>query len=179
MPFSVFFDTCSLYGEIYCDIFLTLAEERLYVPYWSQGVLDELRRVVKLNNPTADIDKRIEYMQNFFPDATITSYETLIDSMTCDEGDRHVLAAAHMSPAHTLVTSNVKDFPEVSLRNLPMSVKSPDDFLLDVLDINRAKVAQACFRRLKTYRNKPRTSEEYEQFWKFIPRILLMNYDLF
>ncbi|PKZ14579.1 hypothetical protein CYJ32_06485 [Alloscardovia omnicolens] len=82
-----------------------MAEERLYVPYWSQGVLDELRRVVKLNNPTADIDKRIEYMQNFFPDATITSYETLIDSRTCDEGDRHVLAAAHMSPAHTLVTS--------------------------------------------------------------------------
>lgn len=62
MPFSVFFDACSLYGEIYCDLFLTLAEERLYVPYWSQGVLDELHRVVKLNNPTADIDKRIEYM---------------------------------------------------------------------------------------------------------------------
>ena len=65
MPFSVFFDACSLYGEIYCDLFLTLAEERLYVPYCSQGVLDELRRVVKLINPTADIDKRIEYMHYY------------------------------------------------------------------------------------------------------------------
>lgn len=38
MSFPVFFDTCALYGELMCDLFLRLAEKRIYEPYWSQKV---------------------------------------------------------------------------------------------------------------------------------------------
>ena len=36
MSFPVFFDTCALYGEIVNDLVLRLAEERMFVPYWSR-----------------------------------------------------------------------------------------------------------------------------------------------
>ena len=49
-----------------------------------------------------------------FPEALVTGYESLIKNMTCDEKDRHVLAAADYLPAQTLVTFNTKDFPETS-----------------------------------------------------------------
>lgn len=166
MSFPVFFDTCALYGEVYCDLFLTLAEERLFTPYWSSGVLDELQRVVKDTKPYVNIDKRIDAMREFFPDSTITGYEGLIEDMTCDEGDRHVLAAAHLSPAHTLVTFNIKDFPKSSLIPLNMSVKHPDEFLLDILDIDKKRVDRACAYRLTQYKNKPHTAAEYEDFLK-------------
>lgn len=42
MGFPVFFDTCTLYGEMVNDVILRLAEELLFVPYWSSGVLEEL-----------------------------------------------------------------------------------------------------------------------------------------
>lgn len=33
MSFSVFFDTCALYGELMCDLFLHLTEKRICEPY--------------------------------------------------------------------------------------------------------------------------------------------------
>lgn len=48
MSFPVFFDTCTLFGELVNDLILRLAEEHLYAPYWSQQILDELRRNLQL-----------------------------------------------------------------------------------------------------------------------------------
>jgi len=74
-------------------------------------------------------------MRRSFPDAEVAGYATLIDSMTCDEKDRHVLAAAVRSDAEVLVTFNVTDFPEASVKSYDIEVVSPDDFLLDQLDL--------------------------------------------
>jgi hypothetical protein len=59
----------------------------------------------------------------------------LIDAMTCDAKDRHVLAAAVRADAAAIVTFNVSDFPASSVDHLAIQVLHPDDFLLDLLDL--------------------------------------------
>lgn len=75
-------------------------------------------------------------MCSAFPDATVTGYDALIEDMTCDDKDRHVLAAAAYSPAETLVTFNLKDFPSQSVQDVGVELRHPDDFLQDVLDLD-------------------------------------------
>lgn len=123
-----------LFGELVNDLILRLAEEHLYAPYWSQQILDELRRNLQLRIGEERSAQRVNAMSAAFPEALVIGYESLIKNMTCDEKDRHVLAAADYSPAQTLVTFNTKDFPETSTQPLRIEVKRPDDFFLDVLD---------------------------------------------
>jgi hypothetical protein len=39
-------------------------------------------------------------MRRAFPDAEVRGYENLVETMTCDPKDGHVLAAAVRSPGH-------------------------------------------------------------------------------
>lgn len=48
---------------------------------------------------------------NTFGEAWVEGYEDLIPSMTNQEKDRHILAAAVRCGAETIVTYNLKDFP--------------------------------------------------------------------
>ena len=63
-----FFDTCTLYGALVSDLVLRFAENRLYTPYWSQGVLDELERVLGERIGKDKAGKRIRQMKSAFPD---------------------------------------------------------------------------------------------------------------
>lgn len=161
MSFPVFFDTCSLFGEIVNDLVLRLAEERFFTPYWSQTVLEELRKNLAPRVGEHRTDRRIHAMTTAFPDAMVTGYESLIPNMTCDSKDRHVLAAADHSPAQTLVTFNLKDFPKSSTVPLHIEVKHPDDFLLDVLDLDPGRVSTVCYDALISYKAYPQTPEDY------------------
>lgn len=161
MGFPIFFDTCVLFGENVNDLVLRLAEERLFIPYWPTGVVNELRaNLVPLIGEERAV-RRLSAMEDAFPDALVVGYESLIGDMTCDNKDRHVLAAAYHSPAQTLVTFNVKDFPATSMRKVGMELKHPDDFLLDVLDLDPRCVARVCYAALLSYRKYPQTPEDY------------------
>jgi predicted nucleic acid-binding protein len=87
-----------LFNELINDLILRLAEEHLYAPYWSQQILDELRRDLQLRIGEERSAQRINAMTAAFPKALVTGYESLIKNMTCDEKDRHVLAAADYLP---------------------------------------------------------------------------------
>ena len=50
--------------------------------------------------------------------------------MTNPPKDRHVLAAAVRSGAQTIVTFNLKDFPEEALGPWDILAQSPDEFLV-------------------------------------------------
>jgi hypothetical protein len=41
----VLLDTCVLFKALLCDTMLSIAEERLYQPVWSEDILEELRRL--------------------------------------------------------------------------------------------------------------------------------------
>lgn len=161
MGFPVFFDTCVLFGEVVNDAILRLAEELLFTPYWSSDVLEELERNLAPRIGAERARKRIDAMEEAFPDATITGYSALIEDMTCDEKDRHVLAAAAYSPTATLVTYNLKDFPKYSIQSVGIEIKGPDEFLQDVLDLDPGRVSRVCYDALLSYRLYPQTPEEY------------------
>jgi predicted nucleic acid-binding protein len=134
--FPAFLDTCTLYGAYLCDTMLRLAESGTYRPLWSAGVLDELERALLTRGLQKEaVTYRIGEMRRAFPDAEVHGYENLIEQMTCDQKDRHVLAAAVRSDAEVLVTFNLDDFPDSSTAPYDIIVVHPDDFLLDQLDL--------------------------------------------
>lgn len=79
-------------------------------------------------------------MRRQFRDAHITDYETLIPSMTNDPKDRHVLATAVRGGAALIVTANTKDFPPEATEPYDITVASPDEFLLNQLELHSNSV---------------------------------------
>lgn len=79
-----------------CDTLLRLAEDpAFYIPKWSDDILRELRSTLqRMGYPAAQADRRVAAMETAFEDARVNGYECLVDSMTSDPKDRHVLAAA-------------------------------------------------------------------------------------
>ena len=91
--FPAFLDTCTLYGAYLCDSLLRLAEAGTYRPLWSADVLDELERALVVRGlEKKAVTHRIGEMRRAFPDAEVRGYENLVERMTCDPKDRHVLA---------------------------------------------------------------------------------------
>ena len=85
----------------------------------------------------------------------MTGYEPLIESLRLpDPDDRHVLAAAIKSSAQVIVTTNLKHFPEAELRHWNVEAKSPDDFVLDQVNID-ARIVYSCAREIANSRRNP------------------------
>jgi predicted nucleic acid-binding protein len=136
VAFPVFFDACTLFGITLSDVVLRLADAGAFRPLWSETVLEEIRRNAVLRGFDAvGIDRRLDTMRQYFPDAMVDGYEDLVHAMTCDEKDRHVLAAAARAGADSIVTFNTRDFPPASVAPFAVDVVHPDDFLLDQLDL--------------------------------------------
>lgn len=83
------------------------------------------------------MDRMFRDMKALYKRATIAraDYEHLIEAMTCDKGDRHVLAAAVAKKIDVMVTYNHKHFPMASLAPHGIQTVDPDDFVRDVLDL--------------------------------------------
>lgn len=144
MSFPVVLDACVLIPMPIADLLLRLATAKQFRPLWSDEILDEVERnlVIKLNKEPSKARRRVETMRNFFPDALVENYESLVPGMTNDLKDRHALAAAVRAGAELIVTFNGKDFPTISRRPYNVGLKSPDDFLLDQLDLNTPTVCE-------------------------------------
>lgn len=158
MAFPVFLDTCTLLlGQVLNDLLLNLAERGCFAPYWSSEVLDALERNVATTARTDAglIRRRRLMMELAFPTATLSGYERLVDQMTNDPRDRHVLAACVRSPANALVTYNLKDFPGHSVELYEIEVLHPDQFLLDQLDVNPVSSREAIGSMLRSIRMPP------------------------
>ncbi|MGH3562773.1 MAG: PIN domain-containing protein, partial [Mycobacterium sp.] len=115
----VVLDACVMLPQNLNNVLLTLAEEGLFTPVWTDTLLNEVRTnlVKKFGTTTAQAEHRIQQMQRAFPLAAdeARGYEQLIPAMTNDRKDRHVLAAAVASGAALIVTANLRDFPAAAL----------------------------------------------------------------
>lgn len=183
MMFPAFLDTCVLFGQCLTDTLLSIAEEGAFMPYWSREVLDAMERNVLARRPDVSADaihRRRGVMERFFPLSLIEGHEQLIPQMTNHPGDRHVLAACVHSPAYTLVTFNIKDFPAASTEPYGVQVVHPDDFLLDQVDLHPEKVRTAMEAMLQRNRMPPRNFAELAEFLTLggVPRFAAMLSEL-
>jgi type IV secretory pathway TrbD component len=94
--FPVVLDACVLVPASLRDTLLGCAERRMYLPRWSNEILDELRRTLleKLGRSPEQVDHLLAELNRHFADARVEGFETLVALMTNDPGDRHVIAAA-------------------------------------------------------------------------------------
>jgi len=142
------------------DLLFWFAFDELYTPKWSKHIFSEWEDVMKRHQISQEeIDKRIGWANQAFPDAMVQNYEVLIPVLELpDEKDCHVLAAAIKTNANIIVTNNLKDFPKDYLETFDLSAKNPDDFLTETIDLNQ-EIAVNSFRKLVLNRRNPDLDE--------------------
>jgi predicted nucleic acid-binding protein len=120
------------------DTLLRMAEEpRLYSPRWSHLIMNEVTRnlITNWGMPVDKAQRREDQIRRHFPEALVEGFEPLIDVMTNDPGDRHVLAAAVRGHAELIVTYNRRHFPAESVRPWEIEVSAPSTFLRELYDL--------------------------------------------
>lgn len=158
MPFAVVLDTCVLYPAHLRDTLLRQAERGLYRAHWSADILEELERnLVEAGIGVDSVRRLVAEMRGAFPDAEVSGYRSLIDGLTCDPKDRHVLAAAVRADAAAIVTFNIDDFPPASVDPFEIDVIDPDTFLLDQLDLAPTAVIDELQQQAVANRREPKT----------------------
>jgi len=151
-------DACVLVPMALCDFLLRLAEEpAMYRPLWSEQILAEMAKTLrtKLHRTATEVAYRKQQMMDAFPEAMVAVPKELLRAVDCipDEKDRHVLAAAIMAHANTIVTQNTRHFPKECLEKFGVLCQTADDFLihqyhlcpqmvLDKLDDQAAGISQ-------------------------------------
>lgn len=131
--YQVVLDACVLVNAALRDTLLRLAEPpSLYLPRWSDEIAAEMTRTLetKLHLTQAQTRHLIEELKTHFGDAWVEEYEALVPIMKNHPKDRHVLAAAARTGAQTIVTFNLKDFPEAALTPWNIVAQDPDEFLI-------------------------------------------------
>jgi len=130
---------------------------------WSEEINQEWIRNAKKHFPNLTIEQledRKNDMDLAFPKASVTGYEDLISGLSLpDEDDRHVLAAAIVGRCDVIVTHNIKDFPEATLKPYGIEVQNPDEFLCYQYTLNELLFLR-CAKTVRSRLVKPAISPE-------------------
>jgi len=133
LSYSALLDANVLHPQILCDLLLRLAEHDVFRPLWSAEILEETVESILRRRSGLDprlLHKRMDAMDEAFPDACVSGFEHLIPTMPEMGEDAHVLAAALFAEADVIVTDNVKDFPPHIAPRFEIDVKTADKFLV-------------------------------------------------
>lgn len=102
--------------------------------------------------------ERVAVMDEYFDDASVEGWEYLENAIVLpDKNDAHIAAAAICGRADVIVTSNIKDFPKEVLEPMGIDVQTPDEFLLNQLDLDPDGVID-CLKRQSDAMNNPEKS---------------------
>lgn len=158
----VILDSCVLFPMYLRDLLLCTAEAELYLPYWSQEILNgATRNLVSQGRMTAELAMKLEKaIKIAFPKAIVEVPPSLVEVMTNHPGDRHVLAAAVMVNAKVIVTSNLKHFQENDLAPWNIKAQSPDEFLCELFDEYPDEMVEVVKRQSQVLRKPPLTVNE-------------------
>ena len=162
---GAFFDANILYPSGLRNFLMHLASTGLFRAHWSAEVHEEWIRNLLKNRPDLTPEKLARtrrLMDAALPDASVSGYEHLIDSIALpDSDDRHVVAAAVQSEVGVIVTQNLGDFPDDVLWRFNLEAQHPDDFGLALLGISADLVLEAAKTHHASLRNPAKTTEEY------------------
>lgn len=129
MAFSVVYDACVLYPAPLRDFLIRTALTGVVQARWTEEILEECFRNILKNRPelsSARLERTRGLMRSVIPNSMVEGYEELIDGLTLpDPDDRHILAAAIHAGAQSIVTFNLRDFPEEVLSQLRCGGCSP------------------------------------------------------
>lgn len=146
-PYAVVLYACVLYPSILRDVLLRLGLTGLYQPKWTATIQDEWKRNLRTNRPDIAEDQLAHtqtLMNKALPDAMVSGFEPLISGITLpDSNDCHVVAAAIRCKAEVIVTMNLKDFPRNLMAEFEIEALHPDEFIMDLFDLNQALVLKA------------------------------------
>ncbi|MGI8548347.1 MAG: PIN domain-containing protein [Gemmatimonadaceae bacterium] len=164
MAFVVIYDACVLYPAPVRDLLLRIANTGIVRARWSERILDECFRSIVVQRPDLApqaLERTRRLMREAVPDCMVTGFEHLEDGLELpDPDDRHVLAAAIRANAQTIVTFNLRDFPDHVLERYDIESKHPDEFVLDSLDLAPGAVVQCVTDQVSALRNPPMTMPE-------------------
>jgi hypothetical protein len=146
------------------DVLLTLATHGFFSPKWSPAIRAEWTRnlAARLSQRSIDADaqKRVDRiaaaMDTAFPDAEVITELAELDILEpVHSKDRHVVVTAIETQADAIVTFNITDFAAAHLKeHLKIEVMHPDDFIMDLVDLNEMR-AVAAFRELRARKKNP------------------------
>jgi len=165
--FTSVLDASILYSAALRDLLLSLAENGLYRPAWSELIHDEwMRNLIANQGGGAAIQayaaRTRKRMDAVFPDALIDGFQSLIAGLTLpDAKDRHVLATAIQAQAAVIVTYNLRDFPISELAKVGVEAWPPDEFVEYLLNAEIDAALDAIREHRARLRRPPKTQSEY------------------
>lgn len=159
--FTVILDACVIYPAPVRDLLLHMAAEGLFKPKWNKVIHEEWVRNLlakRTDLKRKQLDDTVAAMNAAFPDATIENYEQLIPNLKLpDPSDRHVLASAIKANADLIVTFNLRDFPSRYLKPYDVEVQHPDEFVSNIIDLNKERAFTAFRNQVQKLTNPPMT----------------------
>ena len=163
--YTALIDASSHAGALKRNLLLTLAEAEFFRVRWSVDILDETEKAIAkilTRKGASDAAERAvrarHFMEMAFEEAMVADYERTIAIIELpDENDRHVVAAAIKAQAATIVTENLKDFPEEELLNYNLEARSADAFIADTIALS-PETAVAAISRMRQRFNRPEKS---------------------
>lgn len=158
------YDACVLHPAPLRDLLLRLAAAGLVQARWTDAILDEVFRSIRLRRPDLAphaLERTRSLMNQAVRDCLVIGYERWIEMLELpDPDDRHVLAAAIRARAELIVTSNTRDFPTARLAPHGIRAIRPDACVLGCLDRSPAAVVDVVRRQAAALRRPPRTASE-------------------
>lgn len=156
--FTVLLDACVLYPAPLRDLLIELASKGMFRGRWTDKIHDEWIRNLLKNRPDLSrdqLERTRKLMNDRVLDCLVNDYEDLIQSIALpDSQDLHVLAAAIKAQAQIIVTYNIKDFPNATLKKFEIEAQHPDTFLRYQLDLKLA-IFLACVKNIRQRLKKP------------------------
>ena len=161
---SVLYDANVLYPAILRDLLVSIGQVGLVRARWTAEIVEEWRRALVANRPELEtrLHRTIQLMDEAVPDVRVTGYKALIPSLQLpDPDDRHVLAAAIRGGAQTIVTFNLAHFPKETLARYALEALHPDEFVADLIDLNRPLMTWLLVWRAAEKRKPPMSPQEF------------------
>lgn len=163
--FTVVYDACLFYPAPLRDFMVRLAQTRRFRARWTLQIQEEWLQSLLGKQPRLDparLRRTVELINRAVPDCLVTGYEHLIDKLELpDPDDRHVLAAAIRAGAQAIVTLNLKDFPPEVLDEYEIFSRHPDDFVLDLADLEPGVVTSVAKQQRAALQNPALSAEEF------------------
>lgn len=134
------FDASCLFAKHARYLLLGFAVHGIVQARWSRRLLEEtagsLARKLR-GDSLEDLGRWLKNEADLVRDGLVDGYEGWIEQINLpDADDAHVVAAAIESGATTIVTSNLRDFPDEELSRFSITATDPDEFALGCINAN-------------------------------------------